>query len=146
MSPEQARAARNWLTWTQAELAERAKVGLSTVKDYESGKRVPIANNMLALKAALEAGGVDFQLVSVAGPRTEGDRIVMSKTFEGDTKEHAEKLCAQWKLVNPSATIIAETHPATWYVTTGGSRKAGPTFITVRYEVPTAPPSVAELD
>ena len=41
MSPEQVRAARNWLAWTQAELAERANVGLSTVKDYEGGKRTP---------------------------------------------------------------------------------------------------------
>ena len=68
MSPEQVRAARNWLGWTQAELAERAKVGLSTVKDYESGKRVPIANNLSALKVALEAGGMKITPDAVSGP------------------------------------------------------------------------------
>ena len=68
MSPEQVRAARNWLAWTQAELAEKAKVGLSTIKDYESGKRTPIANNVQAIKAALEAGGAWFKPDSVGGP------------------------------------------------------------------------------
>ncbi len=68
MSPEQVRAARNWLAWTQAELAEKAKVGLSTVKDYESGKRTPIANNIEAIQKALESAGVTFGNASVSGP------------------------------------------------------------------------------
>jgi transcriptional regulator with XRE-family HTH domain len=68
MSPEQVRAARNWLEWTQAELADRAKVGLSTVKDYEAGKRAPIANNLEAIKGALEAAGIKFTDDSVGGP------------------------------------------------------------------------------
>lgn len=68
MSPEQVRAARNWLAWTQAELASRANVGLSTVKDYEGGKRTPIANNLDALKKALESGGITFTANSVSGP------------------------------------------------------------------------------
>ena len=68
MSPEQVRAARNWLGWTQAALAEKSKVGLSTVKDYESGKRVPIANNLAALKSALEAGGMKITHDAVSGP------------------------------------------------------------------------------
>ena len=68
MSPEQIRAARNWLAWTQAELADRAKVGLSTVKDYESGKRTPIANNLEAMKRALEDGGISFDAGGISGP------------------------------------------------------------------------------
>ena len=68
MSPEQVRAARNWLAWTQAELAEKAKVGLSTVKDYESGKRTPIANNLEAIQRSLEAAGIVFGPKSVSGP------------------------------------------------------------------------------
>lgn len=68
MSPEQIRAARNWLAWTQAELADRAKVGLSTIKDYESGKRTPIANNLEAITRALEAAGMMFPAASVSGP------------------------------------------------------------------------------
>jgi ribosome-binding protein aMBF1 (putative translation factor) len=68
MSPEQVRAARNWLAWTQAELATRASVGLSTIKDYESGKRVPITNNLDAIKRALENGGIIFTQDSIRGP------------------------------------------------------------------------------
>lgn len=68
MSPEQVRAARNWLAWTQVELAEKAKVGLSTIKDYESGKRTPIANNLEAIQRALEVGGISFGSDSIKGP------------------------------------------------------------------------------
>jgi transcriptional regulator with XRE-family HTH domain len=68
MSPEQARAARSWLGWTQAELAERARVGLSTVKDYEGGKRTPIANNLEAMQRALESAGIGFTDDGITGP------------------------------------------------------------------------------
>jgi len=60
MSPEQCRAARGWLYWSQKDLAGRASVGLSTVKDFENGTRKPIANNLNALRAALEIEGIRF--------------------------------------------------------------------------------------
>jgi ribosome-binding protein aMBF1 (putative translation factor) len=68
MSPEQMRAARSWLGWTQAELAERARVGLSTVKSYEAVQRTPITNNLEALQRALESGGIEFGPNSISGP------------------------------------------------------------------------------
>ena len=68
MSPEQVRAARNWLAWTQAELAAKSNVGLSTVKDYEGGKRAPIVNNLEAMKRALETAGIEFGPSSISGP------------------------------------------------------------------------------
>lgn len=61
MSPEQCRAARAWLGWSQQDLAKRASVGLSTVKDFENGSRKPIANNLNALRGALEVGGLRFE-------------------------------------------------------------------------------------
>ncbi len=60
MTPEQCRAARGWLNWTQADLATRAGTALSTVKDFEGGRRVPIANNLAAIRAALEGTGIGF--------------------------------------------------------------------------------------
>jgi DNA-binding transcriptional regulator YiaG len=60
MSPEQCRAGRAWLDWSQEALATAARVGLSTVRDFEKGRRVPIANNLGAMKAALEAQGIAF--------------------------------------------------------------------------------------
>jgi transcriptional regulator with XRE-family HTH domain len=68
MSPEQLRAARNWLGWTQQELAEEAKVGISTIKDYESGKRSPIANNVNAIRLVLVRAGMSITEDSVSGP------------------------------------------------------------------------------
>jgi ribosome-binding protein aMBF1 (putative translation factor) len=60
ISPEQCRAARGWLGWSQQELAQRARVGLSTVKDFERGDRKPIANNLAAMQSAIEAAGIEI--------------------------------------------------------------------------------------
>jgi transcriptional regulator with XRE-family HTH domain len=58
MSPEQSRAARGWLGWSQTELAKRAGVSLSTVRDFENAHRVPIANNLAAIRRAIEEAGI----------------------------------------------------------------------------------------
>jgi transcriptional regulator with XRE-family HTH domain len=60
MSPEQSRAARGWLGWSQQDLAKRSSVGLSTVKDFENGNRTPIANNLNAIRRALESEGIEM--------------------------------------------------------------------------------------
>ncbi|MFC7475610.1 helix-turn-helix domain-containing protein [Dankookia sp. GCM10030260] len=75
ISPEQCRAARGWLDWTQEALAERAKVSLSTVRDFEKGKRKPIANNLAAMREALESGGVTLTYDDAGKPAgiTRGD-------------------------------------------------------------------------
>jgi transcriptional regulator with XRE-family HTH domain len=53
----QSRAGRGWLSWTQADLAARAHVGLSTVRDFEADRRAPVHNNITAIRRALEEGG-----------------------------------------------------------------------------------------
>lgn len=58
LSPEQCHAARGWLGWSQEDLAKRANIGLSTLKEFESGKRLPIRNNLDALRRALEGAGI----------------------------------------------------------------------------------------
>ena len=62
MTPEQCRSARAWLAWSQGELAKAAGVGLSTLKDFEAGKREPVANNRKAIQAVLEREGIGFSL------------------------------------------------------------------------------------
>jgi transcriptional regulator with XRE-family HTH domain len=69
MSPEQVRAARGWLGWSQADLAGHAHVGLSTIKDFENGNRTPIANNLAAIRQALEGVGVEFISDSKGKPK-----------------------------------------------------------------------------
>ncbi len=54
------RTARGSLGWSQADLAGRAHVGLSTIKDFENGNRTPIAKNLAAIHGALEAAGVEL--------------------------------------------------------------------------------------
>ena len=60
MSPQQSRAARGWLGWSQTELAKRASVSLSTVRDFETGVRTPIANNIAAMRRAIGDAGIEF--------------------------------------------------------------------------------------
>ncbi|MGQ3214664.1 MAG: helix-turn-helix domain-containing protein [Shinella sp.] len=60
MTPEQSRAARGLLNWTQAELAKAATVGLSTVRSFETGTHTPVPNNLAAMRGALESAGVSF--------------------------------------------------------------------------------------
>lgn len=60
LSAEQSRAARAWLDWSQEALAERASVSVSTVRDFEKGRRVPIENNLKAMRRALEDHGLKF--------------------------------------------------------------------------------------
>jgi transcriptional regulator with XRE-family HTH domain len=46
------------LDWTQQELARRAGVGLSTVRDFEKGERTPIPNNLAAIRRVIEEAGI----------------------------------------------------------------------------------------
>ena len=69
MSPEQCRAARGWLDWSQQDLATRARVSLSTVRDFEKRRRTPILNNLNAMRHALEAAGVEFTNGDAPGVR-----------------------------------------------------------------------------
>lgn len=48
------------MDWGQQELASAAGVSLSTVRDFEKGRRVPIAATLAAMKVALEAQGIGF--------------------------------------------------------------------------------------
>jgi len=56
----QLRAARALLGWSQQELARHANVAASTVADFERGQRVPISDNLEALRTALEKAGIAF--------------------------------------------------------------------------------------
>ncbi|MER8637648.1 transcriptional regulator [Mesorhizobium sp. M1365] len=61
MTPLQCRAARALLDWTQPKLADAAKLGLSTIVDFEKQRRGTISDDAkAAIRTALEAAGVEF--------------------------------------------------------------------------------------
>lgn len=68
ISPEQSRAARGWLDWNQEELARRANVSLSTVRDFEKGRRSPIKNNLEALRSAFAEAGLTLTFTDEGQP------------------------------------------------------------------------------
>ena len=64
--PEQVRAARSLLSWSQHDLAAKAGVAVSTIADFERGHRNPVPNNALAIRKALELAGVLFTKTGVS--------------------------------------------------------------------------------
>lgn len=68
ITPEQSRAARGWLDWTQQQLAHAANVSLSTVRDFEKRRRSPISNNLVAMQQALEKAGVQMVFDDAGAP------------------------------------------------------------------------------
>jgi DNA-binding transcriptional regulator YiaG len=58
MTPEQSRAARGWLGWSQDQLARQANVSQRTVQVFEGGQRMPHANSVAAMRRAIEAAGI----------------------------------------------------------------------------------------
>ena len=59
VSPEQCRAARALLNWTQAELAERVSISAVSIRAFEKGGEMRDSNLKL-LRMTFEAAGVTF--------------------------------------------------------------------------------------
>jgi transcriptional regulator with XRE-family HTH domain len=68
LTPEQCRAARGLLDWTQEELAARADVSRSTVRDFENGRHHLHPTTAAQVIAALEKGGALLIPSDEAGP------------------------------------------------------------------------------
>jgi transcriptional regulator with XRE-family HTH domain len=68
LSPEQCRAARGLLDWTQEELAEQADVSRSTIRDFENGRHHLHPTTAAQVVAALERGGALLIPSDEAGP------------------------------------------------------------------------------
>jgi transcriptional regulator with XRE-family HTH domain len=68
VTPAQSRAARALLDWSQPQLAESAGLGLSTVVDFERSRRAVPDKTVAAIRAALEAAGVEFIAENGGGP------------------------------------------------------------------------------
>jgi len=60
LTPSQCRAARALVEISREDLASAASVAVRTISDFEAGRRDPIASTRSAIRAALEAAGVEF--------------------------------------------------------------------------------------
>jgi transcriptional regulator with XRE-family HTH domain len=68
ISSAQSRAARGLLGITQSELAAKSNVSQRTIAYFESDERQPIPANLVMLRLALEAAGVEFIDENGGGP------------------------------------------------------------------------------
>lgn len=68
LSPAQCRGARGLLDWTQEELADRAGVSRSTVRDFEKGRHDLNRISAAQIRAAFEAAGVMLIQADALGP------------------------------------------------------------------------------
>ena len=68
ITSSQCRAARGLLDWTQQELADRAGVGIVTVRHFEGGLNEPRRATLEVIRRALEAAGVEFIQQNGGGP------------------------------------------------------------------------------
>ena len=66
--PEQCRAARALLGWSQDQLEAASSVAKKTIADFERGARSPYARTLVDVRAALETAGVEFIPENGGGP------------------------------------------------------------------------------
>lgn len=82
ITPAQCRAARGFLDWSQRHLADAARVGVVTVRQFEGGGSQPRNATLDVLRRAFESAGVIFVEENGEGPRVRlrkesGPRSVM---------------------------------------------------------------------
>lgn len=68
ITPGQCKAARALLELTQGELADAARLGLSTIVDFEKKRRQVSVVAIQTIRNALSAGGIEFIDENGGGP------------------------------------------------------------------------------
>jgi DNA-binding transcriptional regulator YiaG len=79
LSPAQCKAARALLGITQPALAEMASLGLSTVVDFEKGRRQVSDAAIRSMQFALQTAGVDLISENGGGPGVRLKKRLSSK-------------------------------------------------------------------
>jgi transcriptional regulator with XRE-family HTH domain len=80
MTRAQCRGARALMDMTQPQLADAAKLGLSTIVDFERDRRQVSDDAILAMQTALARSGVEFIDENGGGPGVRLRKGVKNKT------------------------------------------------------------------
>lgn len=100
LTPEQSRAARGLLDWSQTELAREANLSESTIRDFEKGRRVPAANNLAAIVDAFHRNGVTL-ISDASTSETGGFGVRMTAPSQiGQLRRELEHVDSEIKNVN----------------------------------------------
>lgn len=70
ISPTQSKMARAALDWGLRDLANHARVGITTVFRFENGQATPIPATLAAIQRAFEEAGIEFTPDGGVRPRT----------------------------------------------------------------------------
>lgn len=68
MKPAQVRMARAALNWSLTDLAQASGLHRNTVSNFETGRYAGSAEAVAAIRAALEAAGIEFLEPNGGGP------------------------------------------------------------------------------
>jgi transcriptional regulator with XRE-family HTH domain len=85
LTAAQCRAARGLLDWSQQGLAEKARVGIVTIRQLEAGVTEPRRATLDVVRRALEAAGVEFIDENGGGPG-----VRLRKRTSGKSRKSAE--------------------------------------------------------
>jgi transcriptional regulator with XRE-family HTH domain len=96
-TPEQCRAARGLLGWSQQQLADHARVGLVTVHQLEAGISQPRRATVEVIQRAFEDAGIEFTNGEQPGVRfskaaSSRLRPRTPKKFSGIAKSRTKRL------------------------------------------------------
>ena len=105
LSPEQCRAARGLLNWSQGLLAHEAKLARATLAEFELGRRTPHDRILDDIQSALEAAGVEF-----TNGEEPGVRLRKQREDRKNLEEHISHLETEIADLKPAAS--AKPSPA----------------------------------
>jgi transcriptional regulator with XRE-family HTH domain len=80
ITPEQCRAARALLGWSQQQLADEAGIGIVTIHQLEAGTSQPRRATAYVVVQALEAAGVEFIDENGGGPGVRLNKPLRKRT------------------------------------------------------------------
>lgn len=88
LTPDNARAARNYLGMSQAKAAEESDLPAHKIKRFEAGNYIPDVEFLLALRAFFEGRGYRFPGTPQPGAKARGNGQVFPAGVVGETGEN----------------------------------------------------------